>query len=62
MDIDAVFLNRVIPEEGLYVYNISNIVKKHFSISIESVRSRGGSLVILSKCMSIIYVACDRGR
>jgi hypothetical protein len=31
-DLDAVFLiDRVIQEEGLYVYNIYNIVQKHFT-------------------------------
>jgi hypothetical protein len=35
----------VIQEEGLYVYKIHNIVEKHFSISIETVRSRGKALV-----------------
>jgi hypothetical protein len=44
-DFDAVFFNRMIQEEGLYVFNIHNIVNKHFSISI-AVRSRGESLVI----------------
>jgi hypothetical protein len=27
-------VNKVIPEEGLYVYNMPTIVKKHFCISI----------------------------
>jgi hypothetical protein len=38
-------IDRMIQEEGLYVYNIYKIVDKHFNISIASVRSRGGSLV-----------------
>jgi hypothetical protein len=45
MDFDAVFLNRVIQEEGLYVYNMHNIVEKHFNIGIAPVRSQGGLLV-----------------
>jgi hypothetical protein len=35
----------VIQEEGLYVYNMHNIVEKHFSISITPVHSSGRSLV-----------------
>jgi hypothetical protein len=35
----------VIKEEGLYVYNMYNIEEEHFSVSIEPVRSWGGSLV-----------------
>jgi hypothetical protein len=44
--IDVVFLiDIIINEEGFYVYNLYNIVDEHFSIGIEPVRSRGGSLV-----------------
>jgi hypothetical protein len=35
----------VILEEGLYVYNIHNIVDKYFSISIAPVQNQSGSLV-----------------
>jgi hypothetical protein len=38
----------VIQEEGSYVHNMYNIVEKHLSVSIASVRSRGGSLVIFN--------------
>jgi hypothetical protein len=31
-------------EEGVSVYNIHNIVEKHFSVSIAPVQSRGGLL------------------
>jgi hypothetical protein len=45
LDIDVDFLIfRAIQEEDLYVYNIYNIIEKHFIISIAPVRSRGGSL------------------
>jgi hypothetical protein len=38
----------MIQEEGLDVYkNIHNIVGKHFSISIATVRNRGESLVLI---------------
>jgi hypothetical protein len=33
-------------EESLNVYNMHNIIEKHFSISITPVRSRGGSLIM----------------
>jgi hypothetical protein len=36
---------RVIHEEGLYVYNMHNIVEKHFNMSFEPVRSWDGLLV-----------------
>jgi hypothetical protein len=39
-------IDRVIQEEGLYAYNMQNVVGKHLSISIAPVRSQGGSLVI----------------
>jgi hypothetical protein len=39
-------MDKVIQEEGLYVYNRHNIVKKHFSISTVAERNWGGSLVI----------------
>jgi hypothetical protein len=38
-------IDRVILVDGLYVYNMHNIVEKHFRISISPVRSQGGSLV-----------------
>jgi hypothetical protein len=38
-------IDEVIQEEGLYVYNIHNIVEKQFSINIVPVRSEGGMLV-----------------
>jgi hypothetical protein len=38
-------IDRMIKEERLYVYNMRNIVEKHFSISNAPVRSRGESLV-----------------
>jgi hypothetical protein len=38
-------IDRVIQEEGLYVFNMQNILEKHFSISIALVRRRGRSLV-----------------
>jgi hypothetical protein len=41
-----VFIDRVIQEEGLYVYNMHNIEEKYFLTSIAPVRSRGGSLVV----------------
>jgi hypothetical protein len=42
MNFDAVFLiDRVIQEEGYYVYNMYNIVEKDFSISIAPEQSRG---------------------
>jgi hypothetical protein len=40
-------IDTMIQEQGLYAYNIHNIVEKHFSISITPVRNRGGSLVLL---------------
>jgi hypothetical protein len=42
-EFDMVFLiDKVIQEQGLlYVYNMHNMVEKHFSISIAPVRSRG---------------------
>jgi hypothetical protein len=43
-DFDVVF-NRVLQQEGLFVYNMDNGVQKHFIISIAPVRSRGGTLV-----------------
>jgi hypothetical protein len=36
--------DRVVQEEGLYVYNVDNTVKKHLSISIAPMRARDGSL------------------
>jgi hypothetical protein len=45
MDIDEVLIDIVIQEEGLYVYNMHNIVRKHYSISIAPERSQVGSLV-----------------
>jgi hypothetical protein len=38
-------IDRMIQEEGLFDYNMHNIVEKHLSISIAPVRSRGGLLV-----------------
>jgi hypothetical protein len=38
-------IDRVIQEEGLYVYNMQNLVSKHITNSIAPVRNRGGSLV-----------------
>jgi hypothetical protein len=38
-----IFKDRVIQEEGLYVYNMQIMVEKHFGISTAPVRSRGGS-------------------
>jgi hypothetical protein len=38
-------VDRVVQEEGLYVYKMHNIAEKHFSIGIAPVRSRGGLLV-----------------
>jgi hypothetical protein len=38
-------IDRVIQEKGLHVNNMHNIVKKHFSLNIATVRSRGRSLV-----------------
>jgi hypothetical protein len=35
----------VIQEEGLHVFNIHNLVEKHFNMSIAPVRSQSGSLV-----------------
>jgi hypothetical protein len=43
------FNDRVIQEEGSYVYNI---VEKHFSFSIAPVQSRGGALVNYKTCWS----------
>jgi hypothetical protein len=40
------FIDRVIPKEGLYTYNMHNIVEKRFSINIVPVRSQGGLLVL----------------
>jgi hypothetical protein len=40
-------IDRIIQEDGLYVCNMHNIVKKHFSITTVLVRSWGGSLVII---------------
>jgi hypothetical protein len=46
LDFNEVFLiNRVIQEKSLYVYNMHNMVVKHFSINTARVRSRSGSLV-----------------
>jgi hypothetical protein len=39
------FLNTVIQEESLCVYNMYNIVKEHFRISIAPVQNEGGWLV-----------------
>jgi hypothetical protein len=47
----------VIQEEGLCVYNMHNIVEKHFSINIALMRSRGGSLVS-NKIVAILYFLC----
>jgi hypothetical protein len=38
-------IDRMIQEEFLYVYNMQNIVHKHFSMCIAPVQSRGRSLV-----------------
>jgi hypothetical protein len=38
-------IDRMIQEEGLYVYKIHNIVEERFRISITPVRSLGESLV-----------------
>jgi hypothetical protein len=58
-DLDSVFLiDRVIKEEGLCVYNMFNIVKKHFSISVKLVRSRGGSLVTYKYRPGFARVQC----
>jgi hypothetical protein len=38
-------IERVVQDEGVYVYNVHNIVEKHFSISIAHARGRGRSLV-----------------
>jgi hypothetical protein len=38
-------IDRVIQDEGLYVYNMHNIAEKHFNISIALVRRRGEPLV-----------------
>jgi hypothetical protein len=43
-------IDSVIQEEGLYVHKMHNIVEKHLSINIASVRSRGGSLVLKNMC------------
>jgi hypothetical protein len=60
MDFDPGFLiDRVIQEEGFYVYNMHNVVDKHFSISIVPVQSRGGSLVISIK--SVLLSCLRRG-
>jgi hypothetical protein len=40
------FLDRQIQEEGLYVYNVHNIVEKHFSVSVTPVRSQVAILAI----------------
>jgi hypothetical protein len=53
MDFDA-FTDSVIQREGLYVYNIHNIVEKHVSIIIAHVQSRGGSQVS-NKYGSVTY-------
>jgi hypothetical protein len=46
MDVNEVFLiYRVYQEEDFNVYNMHNIVDKHFIISIVSMQSRNGSLV-----------------
>jgi hypothetical protein len=44
-------------EEDLYVYNTHNILEKHFSISIASVRSRGGLLVYYKMCFACYQMA-----
>jgi hypothetical protein len=44
-DFDTVFLNRWSDLRGRFIYNMHNIVEKHFSISIAPVRSWGLSLV-----------------
>jgi hypothetical protein len=50
---DAVSLiDKVILEEGLYVYNMHNIVQKDFSFSIAPVQSRSGSLVCLKSSLT----------
>jgi hypothetical protein len=35
-------IDREIQEEGLYVYNMHNIVEKHFCISIAAMQSQDG--------------------
>jgi hypothetical protein len=52
-------IDKVIQWEGLYVCNMRSIAEKHFSISIATVRSRGGSLVkykisIVENCVPVL--------
>jgi hypothetical protein len=58
-DFDGIY-NRVIQEEGLYVYNMHNIVEKDFSMTIAPVRSRGGSLVLIIKSFTCVYTYHSR--
>jgi hypothetical protein len=45
----VLLIDRGSQEEGLYVYNMYNLVEKHFLISIVPVRSRGESLLRYKK-------------
>jgi hypothetical protein len=57
-DIDVFFfIGKMIQEEGLYVYNINNIVEKHFNICIAPVRRRGESLVIIQARIKSIPIS-----
>jgi hypothetical protein len=47
----------VIQEEGLYAYNMHNILEKHFSISIAPVRNRAGLLVMNIAAMYVIVIS-----
>jgi hypothetical protein len=40
------FLNRVFQGEGLNVYNMNNIVKKHFIISIAKCKAEAGRNIV----------------
>jgi hypothetical protein len=52
-------IDRVIQKEGLNVYNMHNIVEKHFSISNAPVRSRGGlSIKVIFAYDAVITEIC----
>jgi hypothetical protein len=49
-------IDRVIQEEGLYVYNIHNLEVKHFRISIAPVRSlEGVTSYLINHSTLILY-------
>jgi hypothetical protein len=63
-DFDALFLtDKVTQEEGVFVYNMHNIVEQHFSFGIAPLRCRGGSLVFyisINVLLNVLLVKCPQ--